>query len=143
MAPARRTLARWMTALTVNGSPASVTKARDLDLAGEGALVAGDVVGRLRFRILDRQLHMVEAGLGELRHRGLVEADAGGDEVGVEAKARGMGDELDEIAPRRRLAPGKMQLQNAERRGLARRPASSSRCRARAARASSSSGFEQ
>ena len=47
MAPARRILARWITALTVNGSPASVTISGDLDLAGEGALVAGDMVGRL------------------------------------------------------------------------------------------------
>src|SRR4029077_10102894 len=61
---------------------------------------------------------MVEAGIGEFRDRGLVEADAGGDQVGVEAEARGMSDEFDEIAPRRRFAAGKMQLQNADGRGL-------------------------
>ena len=91
-------------------------------LACKRAIVAGDTVGRCFDAVLDRNLHVVEAGVGERIERLLGEADGGRDEIGVEAgRARRRGD-LDEVAPRRRLAAGEMHLQHAERRRLAEHP---------------------
>ena len=39
---------------------------RERLLAGEGAFIAGNVVGGGALAVLDRDLHMVEAGIGEL-----------------------------------------------------------------------------
>ena len=65
---------------------------------------------------------MVEAGIGERAERLRGDADAGGDEIGVEAGVARRRDDVDEIAPRRRLAAGQMHLQHAEPGGLAEHP---------------------
>ena len=102
-----------------------------LALLGVGALVVGDAVGVGRLHILDRELHVIEAARGELLEPRAGEQHAGRDEVGVEADLGGGGDDLLQVAPHRRLAAGKVQLQR--RRGAppgAARPATSP-CRAR------------
>ncbi len=48
------------------------------------ALVARDVVGRARLVVLNRDLHVVEPGIGQLREGLLGDADGRCDEVGVE-----------------------------------------------------------
>ena len=47
--------------------------------------IAGDAVARGRLRILDGELHMIEAGVGERLHALLRQPDAGGDQIGVKA----------------------------------------------------------
>ncbi len=50
-------------------------QAQPYDLCGElalariGAVIAGDAVGRCRHAVLDRELHMIEAGVGKLAER--------------------------------------------------------------------------
>ena len=51
----------------------------------EGARIAGDAVGGGGLRILDRELHMIEAGVGQRLHPLLRQADARGDQIGVKA----------------------------------------------------------
>ena len=91
-------------------------------LARRGAVVAGDMVGGCFLAVLDRNLHVVEPGVGE-RAQGLRrQADRRGDEIAVEpGVARGRND-LGQIAPRRRLAAGQMHLQHAEARRFAEHP---------------------
>ena len=50
------------------------------------ALVAGDVIGRCRLAVLDRDLHVIETGIGELAEALVGDADRRGDQVGVEAR---------------------------------------------------------
>ena len=60
---------------------------RKRPLAREGAVIAGDMVGAFRLAVLDRNLHVVEAGVGELAQGRRGDADRRGDEIGVEAGA--------------------------------------------------------
>ena len=80
--------------------------------------MAETVVGLL-IGALKGELGMVEAGIGEFARELLADPDARGDEVGVEPGFRRMAGEIDNIAPRRRLAAGKVDVQRAERGGLA------------------------
>jgi len=57
-----------------------------------------------RDEILERQLDVVEAGALERLRTRRRQADAGGDEVGVEAQAARMLDKLLEVVPQQRLA---------------------------------------
>ena len=57
-------------------------------LAREGAVIAGNVVGAGRLAVLDRDLHMIEAGVGKLAQRLGSDADCRGDEIGVKAGMR-------------------------------------------------------
>ena len=54
-------------------------------LAREGAVVAGDVIGGCLLAVLDRDLHVIEAGVGERGERLRRQADRRGDQIGVEA----------------------------------------------------------
>ena len=85
-------------------------------LALERAAIAGDMIGRHRIGILDRHLDVVEAGLPQVAHGARGDADAGGDEIGVEPGLARMRRDVDQIAPRARLAAGQMHVQHAERR---------------------------
>ena len=79
-------LARCITALTVSGMPSRATSRGERFLALVGALVAGDVVGGAGLAVLDGNLHVVEAGIGELRERLLGDADRRRDQVGVKPR---------------------------------------------------------
>src|SRR6202044_507028 len=68
--------------------------------------------------VLDRNLHVIEAGIGELVQRIRGNADRRGDQIGVKAGVMGRSRDLDQIAARARLATGEMHLQHAERRGF-------------------------
>ena len=61
---------------------------------------------------------MIEADFGETCSRSRVSSTRGGDEVCVEPGVDRVCENLFKIAPHRRLAAGKMQLQRAYRRGL-------------------------
>ena len=65
---------------------------------------------------------MIEARIRQLSHPLLRETDAGGDEIRIEPDLGAMGDDLDEIAPRRRLAAGKMRVKNAHGGGFGKDP---------------------
>ena len=85
-------------------------------LLGAAALVAADAVGVLgrRVDVLDRDLHVVEAGLFELLQPVALQQHGGGDEVGVEAGLGRRLDDLLEVAARRRLAARQVHLQDAQ-----------------------------
>lgn len=91
------------------------TEAHDLagnrTLAGGCALVAGDVIGGCLLEVLDRYLHVIEA-FGECLRR---QPDARRDQVAVEARITRRLDDFVQVAPRRGLTSGQMDLQNAER----------------------------
>ena len=80
--------------------------------------MAEPVVGLL-VGALEGELRMVEAGLGQFAGQLLADPDPRGDEVGVEPALRGVAGKLDDVAPRRRLAAREMDMQRAERGGLA------------------------
>src|SRR5271163_2428319 len=71
---------------------------------------------------LEGKLRMVEAGVGQFARQFLANSDPRSDEVGVEPGPRGVAGELDDVAPRRRLAAGKVHMQRPERGGLAEQP---------------------
>ena len=83
--------------------------------------MAEPVVGLL-VRALEGELRMVEAGLGQFAGQLLADPDPRSDEVGVEPALRSVAGELDDVAPRRRLAAGEMHMQRPERGGLAEHP---------------------
>ena len=87
---------------------------RNLDLLGHSTLIGGDAIGILGVHVLNRELHMIEAELGELHHAVARERDARRDEVRVEPDFSGHLDDVLEILARRRLAPRKVDLQHAE-----------------------------
>src|ERR1700677_624547 len=91
-------------------------------LALPRALVMGEAVVGLLVRALERQLRMIETGVHQFASPRLVHADARGDQVGVETALRSVTREVDNVAPRRRLAAGKMHVQRAKRGGLAEHP---------------------
>ena len=64
-------------------------------------------------------LDVFEPGFDQCREPGRVEPDARGDQIAVEPDFGGMAHETGEVAPNERLTPGKVHLQNAERRGFA------------------------
>lgn len=93
-------------------------QAGDLLLEFEGAGVGDQVVGFAR-RVLEGKLDVVEAGGLEGGQARLGEADAGGDEVGVEAEAAGFADQDLDIVAEHRLAAGNAELRGAHGAGLA------------------------
>ena len=79
-------------------------------LARVRALIARDAVGGGWLTVLDRDLHMIETGVGELAERFRRDADCRSDEIGIEPRVlRGLGDRH-KIAPRARLAAGEVHL---------------------------------
>ena len=114
MSAMRSILARCITTLTVSGSLSRTTSAASAHFLAESARIAGDMVGGFLRAVLDRDLHVIEAGIGQQAQRLVGDTDRRGDEIGVEPGGmRGLGD-LDEVAPRAGLAAGKMRLQYAE-----------------------------
>ena len=91
-------------------------------LAGVSALVAGDVVGGSGLGVLDRNLHVVEAGFHQIAEGARGDANRRGDEVGVKACVMRGGCDLHKVAARGRLATGKRHLQHTEAGGLAHHP---------------------
>src|SRR5262249_25523185 len=75
-----------------------------------------------RLAVLDRDLHMVESRIGKLAEPLIRDADTGGDEIGVKTGVARRRHDVDEIAPRRRLAAGEVDLQYPEPRSLAKHP---------------------
>ena len=105
--------------LTVSGRPSFTTSAASALLRAEGAVIAGDVVGGLLLAVLNRNLHVIETGIGEHAQGFRRQADRRRNEIAVEpGVARGLHDLL-QIAPRRRLAARQMDLQHAQPRRLA------------------------
>src|SRR4029453_12788013 len=80
--------------------------------------IAAYAVGGRGVGGLEGELDVVEARFLEGVDSGLVEEDAGGDQVGVEAQARGMGDDRLEVAAQRRLAAREVELEHAKLVGL-------------------------
>ena len=89
--------------------------AGDRTLARGCALVAGDVIGGCLLGVLDRYLHVIEACVGERGECLRREPDARRDQVAVEARITRRLDDFGQVAPRRGLTSGQMDLQNAER----------------------------
>src|SRR5947199_6537092 len=78
------------------------------------AFVSGNAVSRRSVAVLDRDLHMIKTGIRELAEALFSDSDRRCDEDGVKAcPVRSLGD-LDEIAPRARLAAREMHLVDAE-----------------------------
>ena len=100
-------------------------------LALERAAIARDAVGRHGVGVLDRDLDVIEAGLPQIAHGARGDADAGGDQIGVEPGLARVRRDVDEIAPRAGLAAGQMHVQHAERRRLLEHPRPGRRRRAR------------
>src|SRR5215470_5747435 len=65
---------------------------------------------------------MVEPRIRKLAEPLISDADTRGDEIGVKARVARRRHDVDEIAPRRRLAAGEVDLQHPEPRGLAKHP---------------------
>ena len=57
---------RWMGALTVRGQPELGHPAGDVELLLRGAGIGADPLGILGIDVLERDLHVVEAALGEV-----------------------------------------------------------------------------
>ena len=123
-------------------------QAQHRDPRGEGPLPvvgagqAGDPVGPAGLGRLERELHMVEPRLRQGVERVARGSDSGRDEVRIEALARAMGREFDDIGPRRRFAAGEVNVQNPERGSLAEHALPGFGVKL-ADRRSSSSGLEQ
>jgi hypothetical protein len=81
------------------------------DLGREGSLpgkctgIAGDVIGRLRVAVLNRNLHMVQPGLGQCAEGLVGNPYRRGDQIGVKAGCMSAGSDVHEIAPGAGLAP--------------------------------------
>ena len=112
-------LARWITALMVSASPSPTTVCANASLRACAPGIAGDAIGAVRLDVLERELDVIEPRLLEPREPGRVEPDRRGDQVGVEPGLARRGDDLDQVAARRRLAAGQMDLQHAHRRRFA------------------------
>ena len=91
-------------------------------LAREGAFIAGDAIGAGRLAVLDRDLHVIEAGVGQLAQRVGGDTDRRSNEVGVKAGSVRRGGDVDQIAPRTGLAAGEMDLKNTEAGGFRKHP---------------------
>ena len=79
---------------------------------------ARDLVGAGLYGILHAELQVIESRFDERGQPLLRQAEAGGDEAGVEIGAARRRHELDDVGARQRLAAGEVHLQRAERAGL-------------------------
>ncbi|MNF96711.1 hypothetical protein D3C84_795070 [compost metagenome] len=84
--------------------------ASHFQLLREGLFRPGQQVVHLLVAGLEADLDMVQAGLLEVADFLLGEADAGGDQVGVETQFAGLGNQLGEVLAHQRFATGKAQL---------------------------------
>ena len=83
-------------------------------LPGERARAVAEPVVLDRVGILEAKLDVIHSCLRERSHRAVVQRDAGGDDVGVEAARGGAGDQRGQVAPGQRFAAGEMDLQDAD-----------------------------
>ena len=90
----------------------------DLALLGVAALVAADPIGLRRVDALDRKLDVIEAGGDEAIKQVARQADAGGDQIGVEPDLRRRG----RSAPRDRGASRARRRKDADAARPSRRP---------------------
>ena len=104
--------------------------AMDDEVYGEGDFVAADEarqfnlvrvsfcssdpVGRGFARILKAQLDVIESGIDQRLQPRFGKANAGSDEVGVEAGGARCGDEFGKIRTRQRFAAGEVGVQHSE-----------------------------
>ncbi|MNS70606.1 hypothetical protein D3C72_1039510 [compost metagenome] len=79
----------------------------------KGLFRAGQQVVHLLVAGLETDLDMVQAGLLEVADFLLGQADAGGDQVGVETQFAGFGNQLGEVLAHQRFTAGKAQLRRA------------------------------
>ncbi|MND93788.1 hypothetical protein D3C80_859850 [compost metagenome] len=79
----------------------------------KGLFRAGQQVVHLLVAGLETDLDVIEAGLLEIADFLLGQADAGGDQVGVETQFAGFGNQLGEVLAHQRFATGKAQLRRA------------------------------
>ena len=99
----------------VNGKTEAHDLAGDRTLACRCALVACDVIGGCLVAVLDRDLDVVEACVGERGECLRRQSDARRDQVAVEGRITCRLDDFGQVAPRRGLTSGQMDLQDAER----------------------------
>ncbi|MNG05728.1 hypothetical protein D3C84_889380 [compost metagenome] len=88
-------------------------------LLREGLFRTGQQVVHLLVAGLETDLDMVEAGLLEVADFLLGQADAGGDQVGIETQPACLADQLGQVLAHQRLAAGKAQLRGAHLAGFA------------------------
>ena len=105
---------RWIGRIEGQRQAERAHPAGDLQLLGVAALVVGDAVGVGGVRVLDRDLHVIEAARSQPLQALAREQHGGGDEVGVEADLGRLRDDLLQVAAHGRLAAGQVQLQDAE-----------------------------
>ena len=109
---------RWIGALIVSGSPSLAYPAGRLQLLGVAAPVVRDAVGVVGRRVLDRDLHVIEAGGRQPLETLARQRDGRRDQIRVEADLGRLGDDRLQVLPHRRLAAREMELQHAELRRL-------------------------
>ena len=80
--------------------------------------ITSNMIRGYRIRILDRDLHVIEAGFGERSERAWLQAHGGCDEIAVASGVVGSGRNRQEIAPGGGFPAGQMHLQNPEVRRL-------------------------
>ena len=88
-------------------------------LARRGAVIAGYMIGGFLLAVLDRDLHVIETGIGQRIQDLRRQTDRRGDQITVETGLARALDDIGEVAPRRRLAAREMHLQHAEGRRFA------------------------
>ncbi|MNZ86543.1 hypothetical protein D3C78_1053640 [compost metagenome] len=79
----------------------------------KGLFRAGQQVVHLLVAGLETDLDVIETGLLEVADFLLGEADAGGDQVGIETQFAGLGNQFGEVLAHQRLATGKAELRRA------------------------------
>ncbi len=82
----------------------------------------GNAVATIGIGILQAELDMLEAGLGERRHASGIEPNPRGDQIAVKAQPCRMPDKGRQISPDERLAAREMHLQYAQYRRFAQHP---------------------
>ena len=102
----------------VSGSAELGHPAGDVELLLRGARIGADPLGIRGIDVLDRDLHVVEAALGEVLETVAIERDRSGDQVRIETRFRRCRDDVLEILARGRLAARQMHLKDAHLAGL-------------------------
>ena len=106
----------------VSASPQFDHRSRERQLARMRTAVTGDAIGAFRVHVLQRELDMVQANRLQLGKPCRVETSDRGDQVGIEPGLVRRRDNVDQVAARCRLAAGQVDLQHAQRGGLAKHP---------------------
>src|SRR5690242_19290068 len=91
-------------------------RAGERDLAGVGALVSRDMIGRGGLRVLNRELHMIQTGFTQRNEARGGDADSGRNEVCVEAALACGSDDLSQVPAKSGFSAREVDLQYTERR---------------------------